>query len=274
MLQDKIQSAIRILKIAEKQAAVFAEPVEIAYSGGKDSDVLLQLAKMANINFHAYYKNTTIDPPGTIQHVKNNGVTIVKPKKTFFEIVKSKGFPSMFRRFCCAELKEYKILNVCAIGVRAAESVKRSKRYKTFENCRVFSNTQRVKQYFPIFDWKLQDVIDFCNLYNLTLAPHYYNTDGTPDYSRRLGCMGCPLRADRGKADFLNHPALLRALLHAGEKFIHTHTDALRLFDHNIYDAFVCNVFFHSYESFKLATKGGFFGDVDCKEFIYKYFNL
>ena len=60
MLKDKIQSAIRILKLAEKQANEYNEPVEIAYSGGKDSDVLLQLAKMAEINFCAYYKNTTI----------------------------------------------------------------------------------------------------------------------------------------------------------------------------------------------------------------------
>lgn len=272
MLNDKIQSAIRILKLAEKQAAVYSEPVEIAYSGGKDSDVLLQLAKMAGINFCAYYKNTTIDPPGTIQHVRNNGVTIVKPKYSFLELVKQKGFPSMFRRFCCSFLKEYKILNVCAIGVRAAESPRRANLYTTFESCRVYSKNERVKQYYPIFDWQLSDVAEFCKVYNITLAPHYYTADGTPDFTRRLGCMGCPLKSDRGIADFKAHPALLRAILRAGENYITTHT--LSKFDNNPYNAFVCNVFFRSYESFRLATKGGFFGDVDCKAFIYKYFNL
>ena len=120
-LNDKIKSAIRILKIAEQQAAIFNEPIEIAYSGGKDSDVLLTLAKMANVNYKAYYKNTTIDPPGTMQHVKTNHVNIVKPQFSFLELVKKKGFPSMFRRFCCKSIKEYKILNVCAKGVCEAE---------------------------------------------------------------------------------------------------------------------------------------------------------
>ena len=44
-MKEKVNSAIRILKLAEKQAAIYNEPVEIAYSGGKDSDVLLKIAK-------------------------------------------------------------------------------------------------------------------------------------------------------------------------------------------------------------------------------------
>lgn len=273
-LNDKIQSAIRILKIAEQQAAVFSEPIEIAYSGGKDSDVLLTLAKMANVNYKAYYKNTTIDPPGTIEHVRFNHVNIVKPQFSFLELVKKKGFPSMFRRFCCHFLKEYKILNVCAIGVRAAESTRRAKRYTTFEQCRVYSNNERVKQYFPIFDWQLSDISKFISYYNIQLAPIYYTTDGTPDFSRRLGCLGCPLKSDRGIADFLAHPALLRAILRAGLFYSQTHPNSFSRFNHNVYNAFVCNVFFRSIEKFRIATQGGMFGDFDCKQFIYSYFNL
>ena len=66
-LQKKIDFAIRLLKAYDDPQ----NPVEIAYSGGKDSDVILQLAKEAGINFRAIYKNTTIDPPGTIKHVKD-----------------------------------------------------------------------------------------------------------------------------------------------------------------------------------------------------------
>lgn len=76
---DKVKQAIKILQMAELQAKEYDEPVEIAYSGGKDSDVILQLAKESGINYRAIYKNTTIDPPGTIDHVRANGVEISFP---------------------------------------------------------------------------------------------------------------------------------------------------------------------------------------------------
>lgn len=67
-LQKKINRAVRLLKVTCGD-----EVVEIAYSGGKDSDVILQLAKEAGIKYRAIYKNTTIDPPGTIKHAKEMG---------------------------------------------------------------------------------------------------------------------------------------------------------------------------------------------------------
>lgn len=271
-IQKKIDSAIRILKIAEKQANEYGEPVEIAYSGGKDSDVLLQLAKESGIKYRAIYKNTTIDPSGTIQHVRENEVEIRQPKKTFFEIIKQKGFPSMFRRFCCSELKEYKIHNVCALGVRAAESSKRTKRYKTFEECRVFSKKEKVKQYYPIFDWTLEDVKIFIKSRNIKLAPVYYTDSGDIDFSRRLGCQGCPLKSDRGVADFKRNTALLKAWLRAGVN--HTHTHTLAKFDGDAFKAFVCNVFFKSYEDFQTAISNNlFYENYDCKKYLENYFN-
>lgn len=82
-MEKKIDNALRILQLAEKQADAFGEPVEIAYSGGKDSDVLLELARMAGIKYRAIYKNTTIDPPGTIAHCRANDVEIRQPKNEF-----------------------------------------------------------------------------------------------------------------------------------------------------------------------------------------------
>lgn len=84
-LQHKIDASIKILRSI--QAAQPLEVIEVAYSGGKDSDVILQLAKEAGINFRAIYKNTTIDPPGTIKHAEDMGVEIIRPKKTFFQLI-------------------------------------------------------------------------------------------------------------------------------------------------------------------------------------------
>ena len=97
-LQRKIDGSIKLLRTIQK--AHEGEQIEIAYSGGKDSDVILQLAKEAGINYRAIYKNTTIDPPGTIKHCNDNGVEILAPKISFFDLVKKKGCPTRRARFC------------------------------------------------------------------------------------------------------------------------------------------------------------------------------
>lgn len=58
-LDKKIKDSIRILKMVAQD-----KTVELSYSGGKDSDVILALAKMADISIRPIYKCTTIDPPG------------------------------------------------------------------------------------------------------------------------------------------------------------------------------------------------------------------
>lgn len=89
-LEKKVERALWLLRTA---SADTDQPIEIAYSGGKDSDVILELARMAGIKYRAIYKDTTIDPPGTIAHAKENGVEIVR-RKSFAEVIQAKGFPS------------------------------------------------------------------------------------------------------------------------------------------------------------------------------------
>ena len=245
---DKIRQAIKILQMAELQAKEYDEPVEIAYSGGKDSDVILQLAKESGIRFRAIYKNTTIDPRGTLEHVRANGVEIRQPQESFFELIRKHGFPSFRFRFCCQYLKEYKILNTAVWGVRADESPARKKNYTTFNFCKVYSNKSKVNVFAPIFDWTLEDVRHFVLDRKLTLAPCYYDEKGNIDFSRRLGCLGCQLQWSRGVEDFKNNHNFLRAYLRAGQKWCDTHPR--ELFD-DVYELFVYRVFYHDTESYK-----------------------
>ncbi len=277
MNKKKINSAIRILRLAEKQAEVYDEPVEVAYSGGKDSDVLLQLAKESGIRYRAIYKNTTIDPPGTIKHVREMVVEIRQPQRSFFEIIKAKGYPSRWFRFCCRELKEYKILNVCAIGVRREESTKRKKIYTTFENCRVFSKTEKTRQYAPIFDWTLQDVADYIKDRNVRLAAHYYNQEGKIDFKRRLGCMGCPLRSDQGKGDFKAHPNLVKAWLRAGEKFLAQKPESKSnlIYGGDVYNMFFAHLFCKHVNEYQEIKSPDLWGEsFDTKKFLQNFFNI
>ena len=88
-LTDKERRAIKILRMYRGD-----DPIEVSYSGGKDSDVILALTKMAGIPYRAIYKNTTIDPPGTVQHCKGNGVEVVMPKERFFRYYCTQGIPN------------------------------------------------------------------------------------------------------------------------------------------------------------------------------------
>lgn len=177
-LQKKIDQSIRLLQSVQKR---YDGEIELAYSGGKDSDVILQLAKEAGIRYRAIYKNTTIDPPGTIAHVKEMGVEILRPKENFFQLIAKKGFPSRFSRFCCEALKEYKVLDKTVIGVRKAESRARKERYNEPTECRYFGSKKEenhVEQIYPILEWTDEDVRDFILDRGLKLAPLYYDMGG------------------------------------------------------------------------------------------------
>lgn len=177
-LQKKIDQSIRLLQSVQKR---YDGEIELAYSGGKDSDVILQLAKEAGIRYRAIYKNTTIDPPGTIAHVKEMGVEIIRPKENFFQLIAKKGFPNRFSRFCCEVLKEYKILDKTVIGVRKAESRARKERYNEPTECRYYGSKKEenhVEQIYPILEWTDEDVRDFILDRGLKLAPLYYDMGG------------------------------------------------------------------------------------------------
>lgn len=271
-LEKKIERALWLLHNA---AADSDKPIEVSYSGGKDSDVILELVRMAGIPYRAIYKNTTIDPPGTIKHCKDMGVEIVRPKKNFMKIIQDNGFPCRFKRICCSEIKEYKILDRSIQGIRRTESYKRAQLYKEPTVCRFYgSKKQHVEVFLPILYWTNKDITEFIKQRNIKCHPLYYDKDGNFHAERRLGCMGCPQKSDNGLSDFKQHPLLVKAWLRNGEIWWNTHKlkKTKKKFK-NHYEVFVSNVFFNNFESFYNAVHS-IFGDIDCKQFIEQYFNI
>ena len=268
-LEYKIKAAIKLLQAFDSD-----EPVEIAYSGGKDSDVILQLAKEAGINYRAIYKNTTIDPPGTIKHVKEMGVEIQQPKMSFLKLIEKKGMPSRFTRFCCAELKEYKILDKCVIGVRREESRKRAERYIEPTICRVYSKNCHIEQIMPILEWTLEDIAEFITDRKIKLAPMYYRPDGTIDFTRRLGCLGCPLASEKKRVqEFLNYPNMVKAYCKAHAIFRETHPDsrANKMYD-DVYENFTFELWKNHLK--KVPTNKNALIKTDYKDVLEKFFNI
>lgn len=250
--------------------------IELAYSGGKDSDVILQLAKEAGVKYRAIHKCTTIDPPGTLKHVLDMGVEIVRPEYTFAQLIARKGQPNRMRRFCCAKLKEYKIMDSCIIGVRADESFSRSERYVEPTACRVYSKTKVVQQYFPILFWTLEDIVAFAADRNLRFAPVYYDADGTFHPERRLGCMCCPLASRKHRIrEFMKYPGMVRLYVRAIQSYMASHPNSKTALTYNAYEAFAHDVFYSEKGEWEKANLPSLFGErIDWKAFLEEKFNI
>jgi phosphoadenosine phosphosulfate reductase len=250
-LQHKIDVAIKLIR------SIPAEEIEVAYSGGKDSDVILELVKMSGKKYKAVYKQTTVDPPLTTAYVKSKGAVVLHPKTTFFKLIEKRGMPTRFRRFCCAELKEYYTSKYVVLGVRRAESIKRAKRYVEPEECRNFGKNKKAKQYYPILYWSNEDVLKFIETHKIKLHPLYYREDGSIDINRRLGCMCCPLQSKKKLlADYRQHPRIVKATIKALSVFMQTKTDsAVLLHNANAYELFASYVFYDSLDSYLTAKR-------------------
>lgn len=271
-LDKKIDFAIKLLRSIPQDG-----PIELCYSGGKDSDVILQLAKESGIPFEAIYKNTTIDPPGTIAHCRENGVTIMQPKVSMFQLVERRGWPTRWARFCCETLKEYSIHRRAIQGIRRDESTKRAERYKEPEFCRTYGKDDKVRVYLPILEWTKEDITTFIADRGIKCHPLYYDEAGNFHPERRLGCIGCPLAADNGKAEFKQYPKMLRAWIKAADRFLkgHPNTKSAEHFP-DAYHLAAFKLFFSNLDDYEKAVNSPLFPEmaVDCKAYLENYFKI
>jgi phosphoadenosine phosphosulfate reductase len=145
MQEKKIQDSYDVLRLAsELSKTYYQKPLIITYSGGKDSDVLLQLAIecLAPGDFEVLNSHTSVDAPETVWYIRDKfkelnamGIkaTVQIPRykdgtqKTIWNLIIKKGIPpTRINRYCCAELKETSTPNrFIAVGVREAESTGR-----------------------------------------------------------------------------------------------------------------------------------------------------
>lgn len=168
------------------------EPEEgyyVAYSGGKDSDVILDLVRRSGVKYEAHYHLTTCDPPEVVRHVKTQlDVTIDRPKLTMWQLIRKKGMPPRrTARYCCEVLKEGEGKDGLVVtGVRWGESVRRSKR-KMVESCYKSPGKRFLN---VIIDWTTADVWDYIRTRDIPYCKLY------DEGFMRLGCVLCPMTRD------------------------------------------------------------------------------
>ena len=244
--EKKVEVAYERYRWAAKEAErLFDMPLVVRYSGGKDSDVILQLAKESGVPFRVTHNLTTADPPDNVYYIRRvfaalreEGIDcrINVPRRSLWRIMRETlVIPSRIMRVCCSELKERRMPDAPYIvtGVRWAESAGRRAKsgiamvYTARErgveekaaaagllttddasSRRLFEQCQLrgVRVLNPIIDWSDDDVWSYL---------HSRGIEGNPLYKEgwtRIGCVGCPLARPRAREiAFARYPKLYKA---------------------------------------------------------------
>lgn len=91
-LDQKIDHAVGTI---ENFISTTKHDVYVSFSGGKDSTVLLDIARRwVNPRMPAVFLNTGNEFPNIIEYVKqHDNVTIIRPKTTMLQVIETQGFP-------------------------------------------------------------------------------------------------------------------------------------------------------------------------------------
>ncbi len=185
----------------------------LAFSGGKDSIVIYDLAVKAGVKFDAHFHITTVDPPELMRYIRKYypDVERTKPRLNMWQLIEEKRMPPLRQaRYCCEELKEGGGEGRTVItGIRWAESDKRRNR-KIKERCLRSKNKNFIH---PIIDWTDKDVWEYIHMHNMPYCSLY------DEGFKRIGCIGCPCSTKR-KEQFKRWPGFERAYKRAFQKCI------------------------------------------------------
>jgi phosphoadenosine phosphosulfate reductase len=186
-MNDLFQADKDIIAIERIKTFCPPEGYYVAFSGGKDSVVIMDLVKRAGVPFDAHYNITGIDPPELYYFIRDEFPEVQRhrPEMTMWKLIEKKGFPpTRMIRYCCEKLKEGGgSERMVLTGIRWAESNRRSHR-RMNEAC--FRDSR--KFYFhPIIDWTEEDVWSYIHKRPLKYCKLY------DEGFKRLGCIMCPM---------------------------------------------------------------------------------
>lgn len=248
---DLEHKAIERLKVASEMSLTYYEqPLIITTSGGKDSDICLELARRSGIPYEVQHSLTTADAPQTIYHVRDQfrelelqGIKCMIHKPMYKGqrvsmwtlIPQMLTPPTRISRYCCAVLKEQAGANrMITTGVRWAESVRRKNTRGIYENIAsdptkriILNNDNDEKRLLfencklraarvcnPIVEWADRDVWGFIQSEKIPMNLLY-----SMGFDR-VGCIGCPMAERKRYFQFRMFPTYQLAYIKAFDRMV------------------------------------------------------
>jgi 3'-phosphoadenosine 5'-phosphosulfate sulfotransferase (PAPS reductase)/FAD synthetase len=253
---DLEKKAIERIKLASEMSIQhYGKPLVCTYSGGKDSDVMLELFKRSGILFEVHNSHTTVDAPQTVYHIRDKfkkleeqriKCTIEKPtykgkSVTMWSLIPQKKMPPWRRmRYCCSVLKETGCANrFISTGVRWDESKSREERqaYETNtakkedkvalpDEIMLMNDNDDKRKMMEHCQLKgkmiVNPIIDWTHrdIWEYIQQEHiYYNPLYDCGY-KRVGCIGCPMAGKGRWSEFADFPTYERAYIRAFDKML------------------------------------------------------
>ncbi|HPS70604.1 MAG TPA: phosphoadenosine phosphosulfate reductase family protein [Candidatus Cryosericum sp.] len=198
------EKSIRLLKKHEPPDGYY-----VAFSGGKDSTVMLDLVKRAGVKYDAHYNFTTVDPPELVTFIRSQYPEVhwERPKETMYALIERMMTPpTRLMRYCCRILKEHGGEGrTCVTGIRAEESQQRASRAEV--DIARLTGKENVN---PIFMWSSNDIWQYINERRLPYCSLY------DEGFDRLGCIGCPMAGPKERErQFQRWPGIEKAYIAA-----------------------------------------------------------
>lgn len=182
----------------------------LAFSGGKDSQVLYDLTLRSRVKFDAHFSPTSVDPPEVLKFIRSAypEVEFEKRETTMWRLIVEKKFPPTRRsRYCCEKLKEIHGWGRTVLtGIRADESHRRRGR-QMVEFCTQGKGKTLVH---PLFYWTEAEVWDYIKMRGIETCSLY------AEGYKRIGCVLCPMTNPKHKyREAARFPNFVKAYLRA-----------------------------------------------------------
>jgi len=188
---SKVDVAIQLLQTWEPKDGYY-----LAFSGGKDSVAIYDLAVKASVKFDAHYCVSPIDPPQIRAFIKEHYPDVLWDyhARGFWKMVDKNGLPTRISRWCCRVIKEAGGQGrLVVVGNRRSEGTIRR------NQCYVEAHRKKSRDLIfirPILDFDDYDIWQYIRENKLPYIALYDMGAERDGYGeglfKRLGCVLCP----------------------------------------------------------------------------------
>lgn len=163
--------------------------VNVSFSGGKDSTAALHLARKAGVE-KAFFIDTGIELPETVEFVASQGVEIIRKGGDFFQAVEKAGPPGKDLRWCCKLLKLHP-LKIYLSSIGPCVTIQGNRWYESWNRADLDETSQNPANPLqlnvsPIRNWRALEVFLYLWWRKAPINPLYEKG------LERIGCYLCP----------------------------------------------------------------------------------